>query len=319
MLSEDLLDGLGLGDVTHMCGGAVDVDVVDVLGLHASIVEGVMHHELGAEAHGVGCGDVVCIGAHAFAGELSVDLGTARLGVLQFFEDEAAGAFAHDETVAAGAEGAAGVLGVVVAGGEGLHGGETAYAAFCDGCFGTAADNHVGLSQTDEVVGVSQRIGAGSTGGGGDVVGAMEAVEDADVSGGDVGNHLGDEEGTELGADFSTCAGIGANLLLEGLDAADANAEDHTHAVLIDGVEVHLAVGDGLLGSSNGILRVDVHLASLLAVDAVLLRVEAFDFTGELSLEFLCVEMGDGGCATLAGQQRFPSLLNRVSQRCEGA
>ena len=105
-LAEYLLDGFGLGDVAHVGRGTVNVDIVDVLGLEVGIGQGTLHHELGTQSLGVGGGDVVGVGAHALANHLSVDLGTTCLGVLQFLKDETAGTLAHDESVAAGAEGA---------------------------------------------------------------------------------------------------------------------------------------------------------------------------------------------------------------------
>ena len=53
VLAEDFLDGFGLGDITDVSGRAVYVDVVDLIGLHAGIVEGVLHHEDGAQTFGV--------------------------------------------------------------------------------------------------------------------------------------------------------------------------------------------------------------------------------------------------------------------------
>ena len=101
---------------------------------------------------------MVSISAHAFADHLSVDLGTACLGMLQFLEDEATGTFAHDESIAAGAEGTACRLGLVVTRGEGLHGVETTNTTLGDSSFGTATDDGVGFAQTDEV----ERIGQGA-------------------------------------------------------------------------------------------------------------------------------------------------------------
>ena len=319
VLAEHFLDGFGLGDVAHVGGGAVYVDVVDVLGLQACIIEGVLHHQDGTQSFGVGGGDVVGVGTHAFTGHLGVDLRAAGFGVLQLLKDEAPGTFAHDEAVAAGAEGAAGLLRLIVAGGEGFHGVETADATFCDGSLGTAADNHVGLAQTDEVEGISQGVGAGGAGGGRHVVGAVEAIEDADVPGGDIGNHLGDEEGSEFGADGVSGTLVAAQLLLKGLDAADADAIDDAHAVLVNRVEIHGAVLDGLLRSGDGVLAVEIHLAGFLAVDTVGFGVKVLHLASELGLEFFCVEMRNRTCAALAGYKVLPGLVNRVAQRGDGA
>ena len=137
---------------------AVHVDVVDVLGLHASIFQCVLHHELGSQSLGVRGGDVVGVGTHASTNHLGIDLGTASLGMLQFLQDEASGTLGHDESVAAGAEGSAGLLGLVVACRQGVHGVEAAYARLTDGSLGTTGNDGVGLAQTNKVEGVGQSI-----------------------------------------------------------------------------------------------------------------------------------------------------------------
>ena len=86
------------------------------------------HGAEAAFAFGGHAGHVEGVGGHAVADDLGEDLCAAGLGELELFEDEDAGAFADDEAVAVLVEGAAGVGGVVVAGGEGLHGGEAADA-----------------------------------------------------------------------------------------------------------------------------------------------------------------------------------------------
>ena len=208
MLSEDCCDGLCLGDVSDRCGGAVYVDVVNVFRLHSGIFECILHNECGTESFGVRCSDVVCIGAHSHAGKFAVDLCTAGLGMFKFLKDEHTCTFAHDEAVAAGAEGAAGTCGVVVAGREGMHGIEASYSARSDGSFCTAGYHDVGLAETDEVKGGSNGVGAGCTCRGGGVVGAMEAILYGNLSGSDVGNHLGDEERVESRTAFCAVDGV---------------------------------------------------------------------------------------------------------------
>ena len=136
-----------------MGGRAVNVDVVNVLGLHLCVFQSVEHHELGAETLGMGGRDVVCVGTHAGTGHLGVDLGTASFGVLQLLQDERHCALTHHETVARSAEGTRSALGIVIAGGEGVHRAEAAHTGTGDGCFGTAAHDDVGLAQTNQVEG----------------------------------------------------------------------------------------------------------------------------------------------------------------------
>ena len=124
---------------------------------------------------------------------------------------------------------------------------------------------------------------------------------------------IGDEEGTELGTDLGTRASVGFNLLLESLDAADADAIDDTHAVLIQTFLLQAAVGDGLLGGSDGILAIEIHLAGLLAVDAIFLGVEVLHLAGKLRLELLGIEMGNRCSTTHARHQVLPRLIDGVA------
>ncbi len=64
------------------------------------------------------------VGGETVADNFGEDLCPAGFGELELFEDEDACAFADDEAVAILVEGAGGVGGVVIAGGERAHGGE---------------------------------------------------------------------------------------------------------------------------------------------------------------------------------------------------
>ena len=102
------------------------------------------------------------------------------------------------------------------------------------------------------------------------------------------------------------------HLVLEGLDAADAHTVDHAYALLVDGLEVNLAVFYGLLGSDDGELCVAVHLACFLAVDEIV-DVQTLHLTGKLGLEIGGVKVGDGSCSALSSEQVCPCLLGGVA------
>ena len=142
----------------------------------------------------------------------------------------------------------------------------------------------------------------------------MEAVLDRDFTGGDVGDHLGDEEGVVLGTLFGAVDGIVAGLFFEGVDAADTYAEDNADTVLVNGLEVHAAVLDSLHGGHEGILLVEVHLAGFLAVDIVG-HLEVLDFAGKLRLKLRCVKMGDGAGTAHTFLQVFPRFGGGLTQR----
>src|SRR5208282_411246 len=115
--------------------------------------------------------------------------------MFQFFEDEDACAFAHDEAVAVSVPGAAGAGGVVVAGGEGAHGGESADAHGSDGGFGASGDHDVGIAVLDDAKGIADGVSAGGAGGGGGFVGAFGAEAHGDMSGGEIDDGGGNKEG----------------------------------------------------------------------------------------------------------------------------
>ena len=94
---------------------------------------------------------MVRVAAHAVADQLGVDPGAALLGVLVFFEDHHAGAFAHDEAVAVLVPRAAGA-----ASGSSLRverrgrRQKLAMPELAQRRFGAAGDHHVGHVVLDE-------------------------------------------------------------------------------------------------------------------------------------------------------------------------
>ena len=174
-LTKHILDGLGLRDVAYVSGCAVNIDVIDILRFQTGILQGTLHHEFGTQSLGMRSRDVISVGTHTGTHHFGIDLGTASLGMLQLFENQTARTFAHDETVAAGAEGAAGLFGFVITGGERLHGIETTHACGANGSLGTTGNDGVGLAQTDQVESIGQGIAGRSTGRSRDIVRTVEA------------------------------------------------------------------------------------------------------------------------------------------------
>ena len=111
----------------------------------------------------------------------------------------------------------------------------------------------------------------------------METVHDRNLSGSDVSNHLGDEEGVELRT-ISLVLAIVLYLILEGLDTTNTYAVNHTNAVLVFCLQIHAAILNGLLSSNQGQLGVAVHLASFLAIQIVV-YIEVLYLTSKLCLE----------------------------------
>ena len=76
------------------------IDIVDVLGLDAGVLDGTLHHELGTESLGMAGSDVISVGTHAATDDFTVNLGATGQRMLEFLEHEAHTAFTHDESVA---------------------------------------------------------------------------------------------------------------------------------------------------------------------------------------------------------------------------
>ena len=90
------------------------VHVADHVRRHAAVRQRVAHRPGGIAALRVRLGDVMGVGRHAVAEDLGVDAGTPRLCPSQLLEHQHRAALGKDEAVAAGVEGTAGALGIVV-------------------------------------------------------------------------------------------------------------------------------------------------------------------------------------------------------------
>ena len=170
------------------------VNVAQLLRRQVGILQRRLHHPVGAFASFGGLGDVEGVAAHTVADQLRQDGRAPPLRKLQRFQNQYAGAFTHHKAVAVGVEGAAGALGLVVAGGERAHGGEPAHTQWSDGGLGAAADHSVGVAAGDDAVAVADGMGAGRAGGGGGGVGALGAGADRHLARRQVDNGGGNEK-----------------------------------------------------------------------------------------------------------------------------
>src|SRR5690606_8214085 len=138
----------------------------------------------GAPPFGVGGRHVRAVGGHAVAENFGQNLRPAGPRVLVLFEDDDAGPFGQDEAVAVAIEGSRGSLGIVVAGGEGLHAGKARQAHGSGGGLAAAGDHDIRHVVLDDAEGVADRVGGRGTGGGNGAVGSLEPPVDGDVAAG---------------------------------------------------------------------------------------------------------------------------------------
>ena len=237
---------------------------------------------------------------------LCEDVCAAGPGELEFFEDEDAGALADHEAVAVFVEGAAGVGGVVVAGGERLHGGEPADAHGGDGGLGAARDHGVGVAPLDDAEGVADGVRGGGAGGRGGLVGAARAEADGDMAGCEVDDGAGNEERRNLAR---ASGEHGRVFALDDVEAADARADMNADAVVVGLVDLQAGVVHRLLRRGDGEVDKAAHFAGLFLVDEEE-RVEILHFGGEAHRMAGEIEGFDLGHAAAAGKQALPHFAD---------
>src|SRR5262249_8812170 len=122
VVAESPFDSLGLEHVADWRRGTVGIDVIDVPRCELGVVDGVEHHAVAALAVFSRLGDMVRIGTHTVADDLGNNWSAAFLCVLQLFQDNNTRAFADHEAITLGIPRTAGLLRLVIAGGESAHG-----------------------------------------------------------------------------------------------------------------------------------------------------------------------------------------------------
>ena len=128
-------------------------------------------------------GDVIGIARQAIANDFGVDFCAACLCVLIFFQNDNACAFTHNKTVAVLVIGAACGFGTVVE----THVQraclrEARNAQWVDRAFCAASQHDVGVIVADHTRGITNGVRAGGTGGHHGVIGAFQAIFNADLT-----------------------------------------------------------------------------------------------------------------------------------------
>src|SRR5438874_13636696 len=127
---------------------------------------------------------MVGIGRRAIADDFGERFGAAADRMLQLFNDEDAGTFAHDEAVAVAVEGAGRARWrFVEARRKGPGSGEAAEAHEIDAGFRAAANRNVGFAGSNEACGIADRLHARGASGDGRPDGTLEAVADGNMTG----------------------------------------------------------------------------------------------------------------------------------------
>ena len=179
---EDGFHGRGFGHVAQGGACAVGVDVIDIAGIDAGIFKRLRHGVCGGHAVLIGSGDMSAVATDAVPVHFGVDSRAAGFCVLEFFQDQQAGAFAENKAVAVAIEGSAGFFGIVVALGQGAHGGKGAQADGRKRGLAAAGNGDVDFAVADELKGVADGVGCAGAGGDDDLVRAVQAVLDGELA-----------------------------------------------------------------------------------------------------------------------------------------
>ncbi|OQB91846.1 MAG: hypothetical protein BWX83_00405 [Candidatus Cloacimonetes bacterium ADurb.Bin117] len=198
--------------------------------------------------------------------------------MFQFFQHEEGGSFAHHKAVTSGVEGAGSAFGIVVAGGKGPQGAESADGKRGHPGLSAAADDDIGIAILDGAEGGSDGVVGAGAGAGNAEVGAFEAVFYGDVGGGYVGYHFGDEKGADAARALQV---VFDGLFLEGVDSADAHSGDHAYAAAVLPGRIYTSVLNSLAGRHHGKVGEGIHLAGFLEVE-MLFGMKIFYLGGDL-------------------------------------
>src|SRR5580658_2224575 len=223
--------------VTERRRGAVGVEVADVAGIQFRIAQGVAHDPESTFVFGSGLRHVIRVGTHAIADQLREDGSAAAAGMLEFFEHQDAGAFAHDEAVAIFVPGTAGAGGVVIASGKRAHGGKSAHAHGSDRGFGASGDHYVGVAVLNDAEGIANGVRAGGAGGGRRFIRALGSEAHGNVTGGEVDDSVRYKTGRYPARAVFDQRAV---LALYHVESADAGADVHADALGVFGRDMEL-------------------------------------------------------------------------------
>src|SRR5271156_6775179 len=220
--AENAFQRLGFDGVADGRGSSVRVDVADVVRRNVAVFQRGERDTIAAVAVLGRLRDVVRVAGHSITNNLCENLRAAALRVFQRFQNHHTGTFADDEAVAIGVERAAGVFGIVVAGGESAHGGESADAHGRDGSFSAASDHHISCATLNNFERVANGVRGSGAGRGGGGVRSFRAVTNGNVTGSEVDDGGGNKKWRDLAR---TARQVFRMFAFDDVESADAGAD----------------------------------------------------------------------------------------------
>ena len=302
VLAKDLFEGNGFAQIVTMGGGAVSVDIINLFGFHASIINSSLYAGSRGFAGRVGSSDVVSIAVHCKASQLSINVCATSLSMLQLFQNQHTSALAQYEAIALLVEGAGSLFRVLVIGGQCLHVSKASNSNGRNSCFGATSQHYIGITILNGAQSVANAVGAGCAGSNNSSVRTLQTAGNSDLTSGHIGNFHGDEEGADFGGALSA---ILQGLVQEGMDAANAAANAYATAHSIFLAHIQLSILDSQFSSSNCQLGYAVHAFAFFFVD-ISSVIKVLYFCSNLNSKALSIKLGNGAYARLAGNQIAP-------------
>jgi hypothetical protein len=287
------------------------IDVTDIGGVQSAGAQGHFHATRRAFAPGRRGGEMVGVRRVAVADNLAINFRAAGLGVLQFLQHQEARAFAHHETVAFQVKRARGAFRLGVAGAHGAHRAKSADAHRHNRGLRAAGENRDGIPHFDGAPGFADGVGGRGAGGTGGKIRAAQFVIHREQAGGDVRDEHGNHERRDaLGAAFEQ-DGV---LLLGGVQAADAGADEHADFIAVRLGQIKAGIQQGLVAGENAKLREAVGALEFLGRGKRGGGIEVLDLGGNLAIEAGGVEGADPVNAALAGRDLAPERVHLLPE-----
>lgn len=101
-----------------------------------------------------------------------------------------------------------------------------------------------------------------------------------------------------------------------GMKSSDTYSENNSDFIQIFFFDINSGISYSFLCSSDGILCIQVHLTSFLAIDKIV-HIEVLYFASKLSLELRCIEMSNRPCSAYSIDKVVPEIRNSITYRCE--
>ena len=244
----------------------------------------------GAFATGGRGSQVMGVRCISVAGEFGVNARPARLGMPHFLKDNHASAFAHDETVAFAVERPGGFFRVVVPRAHGFHRAKAADADRNDRGFGPAGQHDRGIPHFDRPPGLANGVVGGRASGAGGEIRPAKVEVHRNKARRHVGYQHRDHERREPPGPALQENGV---LFCNGLEPANAGADENAALVGVDLVEVDSGIPDGLPGGMYTELGITISAPDILGRGKSGGNIKVFYLGSDLSIETRRVKGGD--------------------------